>query len=171
MERLVAVLSHDLLNVQVRKHFQNQKGNLVLYVEFFDVPPAKTTPAPADAPAASDEDAAAGEGTPDLPAWIAEIEGSTKISEFGVLEAFPNSSLGRTILYARFTDARTEDVGLTVHDVQGRELARIDGKLRDGAAMLVWDGSRYDGSGPRPGVYFARLQASETILSTKFEVP
>lgn len=47
---------------------------------------------------------------------------------------------------------------LSVHDLMGREVARLhDGPLPDGGVRLSWDGRCTDGTVAAPGVYFARL--------------
>ena len=63
-----------------------------------------------------------------------------------------------------FSLARREAVTLTVHDVAGRELARlVDGEHRKAGVHELG----LDGSNLASGVYLCRLQAGDTVLSRK----
>jgi hypothetical protein len=87
-----------------------------------------------------------------------------------VLEAYPNPSLGQTILFARFPDDRTGTASVTIHDAHGSPRANISAALEAGAAMFVWDGRGDDGVAMPAGVYVAKLVLEEESLEATFEV-
>ncbi len=75
----------------------------------------------------------------------------------------PNPARGAfTLAYAL---PRDERVRVTVHDVQGREVAiLLDGAARRGWYRLSWNGRAASGTLPS-GVYFVRLASASTSLS------
>lgn len=98
------------------------------------------------------------EWSPDTP-FAASTEAAARLPEGDELrvEAFPNPALRETILWVRAGSARGGEVVVGIHDVAGRRVAAPRGTMRQGAAMIVWDGSAEDGTPLGPGVYFARV--------------
>lgn len=82
-----------------------------------------------------------------------------------VLEAFPNSALGQTILFARFPDGRTEPAFVTIEDAEGAPRATLAGAIEAGGMMIVWDGRGDDGEPLPAGIYVAKLVAPEASLT------
>jgi hypothetical protein len=67
-----------------------------------------------------------------------------------------------------FSLAEAADVTLTIHDLAGREVARlIDGPLPPGLQVLHWSGLDRDGRKLHSGVYYARLAAAGKPPSVK----
>jgi aminopeptidase N len=85
-----------------------------------------------------------------------------------ILHVSPNpSTTGFT-----FTLAQEENgpipVDFSVHDLQGREVSRIDlGSLPAGPIALRWDGRAKDGTRAAPGVYFARLHLGDKSATAR----
>jgi hypothetical protein len=83
------------------------------------------------------------------------------VKGFALQPAFPNPFNPSTQL--RFTLERTENVKLTVFDITGREVQRLDaGMLAAGEHEL-----RFDGSALATGLYFARLEAGGKAQTQK----
>ncbi len=108
------------------------------------------------------------------PAWSAEspfavTDAVTPALPDGVtFEAHPNPGLGQTLLFVRFAEPVTAAADVTIHDVTGRRAVALPTRIEGGSALIVWDG-RTEGGGMAPaGVYFARLDVAQRILSTRF---
>ena len=79
--------------------------------------------------------------------------------EFALEAVAPNPTAGEARLV--FAMPRPAAVRLTVHDVQGREVARlVDGERPAGRHPVAWDG-RVRGGPARAGLYFVRLLTPE----------
>ena len=83
------------------------------------------------------------------------------------LAASPNPARGPVT--AEFTLAKDEaQASLGLYDLNGRLVRRImDGARSAGVQRVVWDGRSTDGSRPKAGVYFLRLQTSLGSASQK----
>jgi hypothetical protein len=79
------------------------------------------------------------------------------------LVARPNPFRGATtVSYALASAGR---IDLFVFDAQGRRVrALASGERPAGAASVVWDGRRTDGTAAEPGVYFIRLVTANTPI-------
>lgn len=72
---------------------------------------------------------------------------------------YPNPFNPGTVI--RFELSNREVVTLTIHDILGREIKKLEnGKLVSGTYEVVWDGTDAGGSPVSPGVYFYRLSSS-----------
>lgn len=72
------------------------------------------------------------------------------------LAAHPNPFRGRTTISYALPSAGSAE--LAVFDAQGRRVRTlVSGERPAGPTSVVWDGTRDDGSGAGPGVYFVRL--------------
>jgi Big-like domain-containing protein len=75
--------------------------------------------------------------------------------EFSLDAVAPNPTAGEVQFV--FATPRAATIRLTVHDVQGREVARlVDGDRPAGRQAVGWDG-RVGGGPARAGLYFVRL--------------
>ena len=84
-----------------------------------------------------------------------------------VLEpAFPNPFNPRTVLAFRLAEPGW--ASLTIHDLEGRRVARLaEGEFPAGRRSFVWEGRDDVGRRLASGVYFARLLTSEGARSQK----
>jgi hypothetical protein len=98
------------------------------------------------------EPADAGEPTPRSPA--------------GSLSSHPNP-FRRTTTIA-WSLPRSGPARLTIADVRGRVVARLlDGREIPATGHVSWDPRDGDGRPLPPGIYFARLEASDVVRNTK----
>jgi uncharacterized repeat protein (TIGR02543 family) len=105
---------------------------------------------PADVPQAATDRG------PDLP------------TELALVRIAPNPTRGAVKM--DFTVPRETRVRLVVIDAQGREIASLaDAAYRPGRYSVSWDGRTARGDAP-PGVYFARLIASDRALVRRFVI-
>lgn len=90
------------------------------------------------------------------PADVATDEGISGRLRFQ--GAFPNPLTEQTHL--RFSLEEAADVTLTLHDVTGRQVARLaEGRFDAGVHSIGWDGTGAHGRRLASGVYFARFEA------------
>jgi hypothetical protein len=80
-------------------------------------------------------------------------------SRFALYANEPNPFSSRTTIAMDLP--RTTDYTLTVFDVRGRVVRRIDGRAGPGRVLLGWDGSDALGRPLASGVYFYRLDAAD----------
>jgi hypothetical protein len=74
----------------------------------------------------------------------------------------------RTDVRIGFALAREMPARVSIHDLQGRELAVLaEGTFSWGGHSLYWDGRSGAGIAP-PGVYFARLAAEGRVIARRF---
>jgi hypothetical protein len=67
-----------------------------------------------------------------------------------------------------FTLPKSGEVRLSVHDVAGRRVAQIlDGTLDAGHHVRNWDGRDRRGHALASGIYFARLQQGNDVLTER----
>ena len=60
------------------------------------------------------------------------------------------------------------EVTVRLYDVSGREVASVfRGRLPEGGARVVWDGTDSSGHRAASGVYFARAEAGGELASSK----
>ena len=77
-------------------------------------------------------------------------------SSLALANPSPNPSSGAVVL--DFALPLAADARLTIHDVAGREIARLaDGRFGAGVHAARWTGREAGGREASPGVYFARL--------------
>ncbi len=72
-----------------------------------------------------------------------------------------------TEAFIRFTLAHTQDIALTVYDVQGREVSAVRTQAATGLNVLRWSGLSSSGQQLEPGVYLVRLQTDAGVTSKK----
>ncbi len=85
---------------------------------------------------------------------------------FHTLSGYPNPF--NPTVTIRFNLLSIEEVNLTVHDILGREVARLtSGRLPPGTHRAVWDGKDYYGRSLSSGIYIARLTTQEYSKSIK----
>ncbi|MCP4547607.1 MAG: DUF362 domain-containing protein [bacterium] len=78
----------------------------------------------------------------------------------------PNPFSSTTTL--RFRLARSGQTSLKIYDVQGRQVRRLVGEGRpEGYSSLIWDGRSDHGELTPTGVYFARLEANNTVSTRR----
>ena len=78
----------------------------------------------------------------------------------------PNPTAGRTTVAFRL--AEPAHVTLTVHDLLGREVARlVDAARPAGEHAVTWDGGDGSGGGLGAGVYLVRLRAGDETRTRK----
>jgi hypothetical protein len=84
-----------------------------------------------------------------------------------VIESFgPNPSRGAA--HVAFALARDAHVQMTVHDIAGRIVRRMDaGALPSGRHALEWDGRDDGGQAVHTGLYLVRLRAGDRMLGTR----
>ncbi len=80
-------------------------------------------------------------------------------SRFALYANEPNPFSSRTTIAMDLP--RASDYTLTVFDVRGRVVRRIDGRAGPGRILLGWDGSDAQGRPLASGVYFYRLDAAD----------
>ena len=74
--------------------------------------------------------------------------------------AYPNPATGQ--LQIPYDIGTTENVRLTIFDIQGREIRSFDrGQLEEGRYELTWDGRDGDGNNVATGIYFTQLEAGD----------
>lgn len=74
-----------------------------------------------------------------------------------------------TPFYVWFEEAPESAPVVTVHDVTGKEIAKVTGEARAGVQTLHWD-ARVGNRLARPGTYSARLNVGETKQSRAFRL-
>ena len=100
-------------------------------------------------------------GTP-----IAGVEGEAAIARFALGAPRPNPSRAATRF--DFEVPWAARVWLTVHDVQGREVRRLeDAAFAPGRYSRSWDGADAHGAPVAPGLYFIRLEAPGATFAVK----
>jgi hypothetical protein len=83
-----------------------------------------------------------------------------------VLMAAPNPF--RRDVAMRFSLPAATQVETTIYDVSGRRVRELtSGFLSAGEHVLAWDGRDSEGQPVRAGIYFARVRAGNTRLTTK----
>jgi hypothetical protein len=87
----------------------------------------------------------------------------------GILEVYPNPDLGRTILFARLPEPISGEVRGTIQNLQGNPITELEGTLRDGSTLLIWDSGGV-GAEPVPGPYVVRLETEEIRLTAEFVI-
>jgi len=86
--------------------------------------------------------------------------------EYGLKASYPNPTTGRTTI--RYVLTRAEAVRLTVHDVQGRQVAVLEaGERGAGEHRAVWSGRSADGRKLSAGIYLVRLESVEGLRTAK----
>lgn len=102
---------------------------------------------------------------------IATDPSAVSVPQAAILDAYSlsaNPSPFRSKTHLRFHAAGQEIVRLTIHDVRGRLVkALLEGSWDSGNCTAIWNGHDSSGRRSAPGVYFARLQAGEAVLTTK----
>ena len=79
---------------------------------------------------------------------------------------FPNPFNPSTTL--KYTLAQKGHIRLTIHDVRGHLVSNLVAGVRSaGAHSAVWDGRNIGGEMVASGVYFARIQSGETVVTRK----
>jgi hypothetical protein len=82
------------------------------------------------------------------------------------LSAMPNPFRSQVAL--GFTLPRGGDVDVSVHDVAGRLIRRLERGVRSaGEQRVLWDGRDHDGRAMGPGVYLVRVSAESLRLTAK----
>lgn len=101
------------------------------------------------------------------PSFVLAVGDGLKSRTGLALAASPNPARGPVT--AEFTLAKDEvHASLGLYDLSGRLVRRIvDGARSAGVQRVVWDGRGADGSRPKAGVYFLRLQTSVGSASQK----
>jgi len=62
----------------------------------------------------------------------------------------------------------TDDVRISLHDAQGREVREIhQGSLTGGIHQFEWDGRNSQGRPAPAGTYFARISRAESVTSQR----
>ena len=79
--------------------------------------------------------------------------------------ARPNPSRGRISATLQLPSERR--VEASIFDSAGRRVRRLVSGPLSGAVEIVWDGSREDGRGAAPGLYFLRVRAGGAPLETR----
>jgi hypothetical protein len=59
---------------------------------------------------------------------------------------------------------------LTIHDVTGTEIAKVEGKAIAGLQPVVWDARLGQGRTARPGTYAVRWAGQEGLAARAFEL-
>jgi len=86
--------------------------------------------------------------------------------EYGLKGSYPNPTTGRTTI--RYVLTRSGAVRLTVHDVQGRQVAVLEaGERGAGEHRAVWSGRSADGRKLSAGIYLVRLESVEGLRTAK----
>jgi hypothetical protein len=101
------------------------------------------------------------------PTGIADVPeaGTVKLH----MSAFPNPANGGTTL--SFTLPQRESVSLTIYDVSGRLVARIEAGSREaGPHEIPWDGRSTSGAEVATGMYLCRLDAGAYLATGKVTV-
>lgn len=81
----------------------------------------------------------------------------------------PNPAYGVTFyLWAAETPAKAPM--LTIHDVTGTEIAKVEGKAIAGLQPVVWDARLGQGRTARPGTYAVRWAGQEGLAARAFEL-
>ena len=92
---------------------------------------------------------------------IADAEGGPV-----ALRATPNPFRSQVAL--RFSMPRDGEVDVTVHDLAGRLVRRLErGNRPAGEQRVLWDGRDHDGRAMGAGVYWVRAQAGSVRLTAK----
>jgi len=85
------------------------------------------------------------------------------------MSAFPNPANCGTIL--SFTLPRRESVSLSIYDVSGQLVAKIDvGSIQAGPHEIAWDGLNSSGAEVASGIYLCRLDAGDHHATGKVTV-
>jgi photosystem II stability/assembly factor-like uncharacterized protein len=80
--------------------------------------------------------------------------------------AFPDPSRGKVSFTLRIP--RAARVGISVHDLRGRQVWADSVTLPAGAATLAWDPERVAGARPGNGIYFARFEVERQVVTRRF---
>jgi hypothetical protein len=93
---------------------------------------------------------------------VSSNNGIDVIREFALLPISPNPSPG--MAYIAWSVPRESRLRLTVHDVQGRQVAVLaDGVYTVGRHVMRWN-TLGESRRPSPGLYFVRLQSPDGVL-------
>ena|SRR2546422_441127 len=91
---------------------------------------------------------------------------SSEIRELSLSPVSPNPSPGEARI--AWAVPRESRLRLTIHDVQGRQVALLaNGVYAAGRYSVKWN-IRGERGGTPPGIYFVRLQSSEGVLVRRF---
>lgn len=94
--------------------------------------------------------------------------------EHGVLRTFLGASVpnpSASVARIDFGVERTQYVRLSIYDVTGREVRRLaEGTLAAGTYSQAWDGRDRSGRNVGAGVYIAKLQAGDDVITQKVVV-
>jgi hypothetical protein len=83
------------------------------------------------------------------------------------IRAHPNPS-DRGFRFELHLSRTAEHAGLAIFDISGRRVAApFSGTLSEGAHILEWTGQMSSGLRASPGIYFARLEASGRVATTR----
>ncbi len=94
------------------------------------------------------------------------VEGRDAPGAAGALRVSPNPATDG--LAFAFDLSADDHVTLAIHDVSGREVARLaDGRFGPGPHTLRWDGRGADGTRLQAGVYYARLAGADGARASR----
>ncbi|MEO6040126.1 MAG: T9SS type A sorting domain-containing protein, partial [Saprospiraceae bacterium] len=82
--------------------------------------------------------------------------GTQEVAALQSFEVQPNPFHGETLF--RFALAKTQDVRLTVTDINGKAVAQVSTLAHEGMNAMVWKGQSDSGASLSAGLYFVRLQ-------------
>jgi ASPIC/UnbV protein/VCBS repeat protein/flagellar hook capping protein FlgD len=100
---------------------------------------------------------------------VVGVESASRIPEPALAAPAPNPSRGEMVL--SFALDRAQPVRVTIHDVQGREVATlVDGTRDAGWHSLRWNGRDARRARVSPGIYLARLRTLRTVKTRKIVV-